>query len=431
MWPPPPMSACQASGVPPAYRAQYANGSQSPAPAYGAQVPGYGYGPERRPSVPSVGLPPSATQHIVTYSSSDRQRVPQVSSGIPSGQSLRNDYSSQSAAVTRRNSGGMPSLPSPRGVSSLGMPTLAQTGSGGTGAGMPAMPAMPCYGDVRKPLSAASSSNAATQTGLKWEDMDKLQRAVNDGQAVEALRRQVLDLQEENRRLRTNTGEIAGLREENVHLQKRIADGSSASFGNPDLQQQVNELRKELGVLRDQNAHVNGERDKLKAELVKFQGMSTAGTILEPVVRHVGLTDRRRSSAPSGPFTPQVPIFDQPEFWTHDHLKDVVTELFPKIDSDNSECLDWHSGEVTRFLEEFFKKHDKAPPQLPKVMYSQIYKEVKAHDNRPDIAGLDIEGMCTFAKNVHDLVFNQLAGEVKEQELQRASVLSSGSRSPV
>lgn len=186
---------------------------------------------------------------------------------------------------------------------------------------------------------------------------------------------------------------------------------------------EADECKRRLASLRCVNDDLQAQYEQLKAqhELLGTRHRQLRAEAEQSRATSARLSATTRGSTTRGSFlTESVLRPDDTRFWNHDHLRTVVTELFPQHDADGSGRLDWDSGEVVKFLEEFFKKHDMPPPALPKVLYSQLYAEVKNADGN-DTPGLDIEGMVSYAKKVHDLIYERLAGEVRHAESKRTS----------
>lgn len=237
------------------------------------------------------------------------------------------------------------------------------------------------------------------------------------------LRRQLEEMSGERTRERGAAAERDGIRSELERAREEI--GGMAK----EMSRLKSELEKEKVMALQQESAAAALRMSFATAARnnrdnRGSNVSRVSEVWSP--EDAGPRSQARSGSPTDPMRQRrsrasifkanvAPQSQDNSMWEPEHLRRVVEELFPLHDADNSGHLDWKSGEVVKFLVEFFEKHHLAPPTLPKVLYARLYHEVKAEDGRPDIDGLEIDGMCTFAKRVHDLVYTSFKGEMKTQ----------------
>lgn len=103
------------------------------------------------------------------------------------------------------------------------------------------------------------------------------------------------------------------------------------------------------------------------------------------------------------------------KMWDKDHMREVVQDMFPRHDLDNSGCIAWKSGEAMSFLQEFFELHSMPPPKLPSAVFATLYNQVRMHRDVPEEReGLDPDEMIEFATKVHEFIYKNLKGEMKD-----------------
>lgn len=96
------------------------------------------------------------------------------------------------------------------------------------------------------------------------------------------------------------------------------------------------------------------------------------------------------------------------EVWNPAHIREVIKELFQKHDVQNRGHLSWEDREVMPFVEDFFQAHGCSMPDLPQVVFSTAYEQVKIDKEAPEgTSGLDVEDMCDFAKRVYDIILQE------------------------
>lgn len=120
------------------------------------------------------------------------------------------------------------------------------------------------------------------------------------------------------------------------------------------------------------------------------------------------------SSAPAG--APKWTRRDL-EVWSAEHIKAVTLELFERHDAGRKGRLSWQDREVMAFVQDFFQAHSCPRPDLPDVVFSTAYKQVKV-DSLPshrDVDGLDMAETCEFARRVYDSVVSDPSPEARER----------------
>jgi len=101
--------------------------------------------------------------------------------------------------------------------------------------------------------------------------------------------------------------------------------------------------------------------------------------------------------------------------WDKEHMREVVLDMFPRHDLDESGYIAWKSGEAMSFLQEFFELHSMPPPKLPSAVFATLYNQVKMNRHVPeDREGLDVDEMVEFATKVHEFIYKNLKGEMKD-----------------
>lgn len=133
------------------------------------------------------------------------------------------------------------------------------------------------------------------------------------------------------------------------------------------------------------------------------------------------------SSAPPHRRLPLTPTRQDIDIWDPEHMKAVISELFQMHDVGRCGNLVWKNGEVMKFLNDFFERHDSPPPRLPSAVFSNIYNQVKIESGHTEIDGLNVVEIHDFCKRIHDLYMTNrgLRGEMRERRPSATSATSS------
>lgn len=96
------------------------------------------------------------------------------------------------------------------------------------------------------------------------------------------------------------------------------------------------------------------------------------------------------------------------EVWNPGHIKAVTLELFERHDIGKKGRLSWKDSEVMSFAQDFFRVHGCLPPQLPSLVFSAAYSQVKVESlpSHRDVDGLDMAETCEFARRVHNVLLD-------------------------
>lgn len=113
---------------------------------------------------------------------------------------------------------------------------------------------------------------------------------------------------------------------------------------------------------------------------------------------------------------------DADDVWDPVHLRNVVTALHPKYATNGR--LEWENNNVLDFLDAFYNKNNLLPPKkIPQVVFFNMYNQVKMDHSTTHLAGLDQDETLDYTRQVQDLFFNKLSGEMQEQR--RKSIFTS------
>jgi len=113
---------------------------------------------------------------------------------------------------------------------------------------------------------------------------------------------------------------------------------------------------------------------------------------------------------------------DFADMWDPAHMREMISDLFPKHDENNDGYLQWGTGEVMGFLKEFFQAHDFPQPKMPAAVFHALYNQVRMDgSNGP---GLNEQECFEFAMKVHDFIYKSLKGEmvVKRKEARKKTL---------
>jgi len=109
--------------------------------------------------------------------------------------------------------------------------------------------------------------------------------------------------------------------------------------------------------------------------------------------------------------------------WESDDLQRIIREIFIECDVDKTGYLSFGDAQLTQFLVKLFERHDLPPPELPMVVFRQMYNEVKTDSGKTDIDGLDLQECSAYGKRAHQMVFDFLPEMQKQKRDGRRSRL--------
>lgn len=98
------------------------------------------------------------------------------------------------------------------------------------------------------------------------------------------------------------------------------------------------------------------------------------------------------------------------EIWNPDHIKAVTLQLFERHDADKKGRLSWQNHEVMNFVQDFFQTHGCLPPQMPPVIFSKAYNQVKVGSlpSHRDVDGLDMAETSEFVRRVYEFILSDV-----------------------
>eukprot|EP00929_Paragymnodinium_shiwhaense_P111281 TRINITY_DN7906_c0_g1_i1.p1 TRINITY_DN7906_c0_g1~~TRINITY_DN7906_c0_g1_i1.p1 ORF type:complete len:974 (+),score=285.86 TRINITY_DN7906_c0_g1_i1:97-3018(+) len=104
--------------------------------------------------------------------------------------------------------------------------------------------------------------------------------------------------------------------------------------------------------------------------------------------------------------------------WDSDWLMNLVKELFEECDESKTGHLFWDRGECRSFIVKFFGKFSMQVPELPLVVWRQMYNDVKTETEDYATEGLNLHECFLYARRVFQLMKN-FHPEMKLQKQQR------------